>query len=476
MKPIFITVLACSFFMNTYSQTLAGNWEGNISAGGKTLRIVFHITQTPQGYESKFDSPDQLAYGLAVNQTQLIGDSLLMIIDLVKGGYRGKWEGADKVTGYFIQGPAQMPLTLLKTGNAIAQPAAAKFKPQTPVPPFPYSSEEVMYENTEQKVTLAGTFTKPFSGDRFPVVLLITGSGPQDRDESIGMHKPFALIADRLTKAGIAVLRVDDRGIGKSSGNLRTSSSADLATDVMAGIAYLKTRKDIDPSKIGLLGHSEGGLIAPYVASRSKDVAFIIMLAGTPAGGKATMYYQAVTKPLAALSQHDRDAYGKLYTAMYALALDSAAKAAPANYIRKTYLDWKQQQPDTTLQHLVKGTDEQIIANMVQGFSDFTRSWWTFFLGYDLTKDLASIKIPILALNGEKDEQVDPVSNLALIRKIAAKSGNKDVTTTMIPGVNHLFQHCKQCGSVAEYLALEETFDPETLTLITNWVVSHTKK
>lgn len=477
MKTLLLTLLSGMLFLTAFPQGITGNWQGSLDAGGKKLRIIFHITKTEAGYQTKFDSPDQNAYGLPAGSTLLQADSLSISIDLIKGGYKGRWDGKDLVTGIFSQGPANLPMDLSRLGDLeSASDPITKIKPQTPKPPFSYLSEEVSYRNEEQQIQLAGTLTKPSSGNGFPVVLLITGSGPQDRDETIGLHKPFAVMADQLTKAGIAVLRVDDRGMGKSTGDFQSATSENFASDVMAGIAYLKTRTDIDHARIGLMGHSEGGVIAPYVAARSKDVAFIIMLAGPAVGGKATMYYQGVEKLLAALSKPNRDAYGKLYTAMFALSADTAAANHSERFITQTYRNWKQQQPDSIIQNLVHGSDEQMISAYVRGFSGFKSPWWKFFLAYDPAKDLEKIRIPVLALNGEKDEQVDPKANLSLIRQILTGNHNKDFKTVEVPGVNHLFQHCKQCGSIQEYLALEETFDPATLALITGWITERVKK
>lgn len=476
MKTL-LTLLSGMFCLAAFPQDITGNWQGSLDAGGRKLRIIFHVTKAEAGYWTKFDSPDQNAYGLPAGSTLLHADSLSISIDLIKGGYKGRWNGKDLITGIFSQGPANLPMDLTRLGDSESAPdPATNIKPQTPQPPFPYLNEEVSYLNEKEKVQLGGTLTKPLSGNGFPAVLLITGSGQQDRDESIGMHKPFAVIADQLTKAGIAVLRVDDRGMGKSTGDFKSASSENFASDVMAGIAYLKTRKDIDHARIGLMGHSEGGVIAPYVAARSKDVAFIVMLAGPVVGGKATMYYQAVEKPLASLSKPNRDAYGKLYTAMFALSTDTAAANHSERFITQTYRNWKQQQPDSIIQNLVHGSDEEVISTYVRGFSGFKSPWWKFILTYDPAKDLEKIKIPVLALNGEKDEQVDPKANLSLIRQILTSNHNKDFKTVEVPGVNHLFQHCRQCGSIQEYLALEETFDAATLALITGWITERVKK
>lgn len=474
MKNILFTVGLYLLSCTSQAQTVIGSWQGAILVRGNQIHINFHIQNDSNGYSATMDSPDQKAYGILCNQTRLEEDSLKISIALVNGGYAGKWNGADQIDGVLLQGPIRLPLVLtrMKEVNVSKDPATTD-KPQTPHPPYPYLTEEIGYENKLASVHLAGSFTKPATGKNFPVVLMITGSGPQDRDESIGKHKPFAVIADFLTRQGIAVLRVDDRGVGKSTGDFSQATSADFATDVLAGIDYLKTRTDIDPKKIGLIGHSEGGIIAPYVAARSKDIAFIVLLAGPVTGGKQTMYYQAVDKPLAMLSPADRKAYGALYTKMFAIALDSQIAKKVPEFVKTTYLDWKKSQPDSILTHLIHGTDEQVINQFSNGFRDFIRPWWRFFLNYDPSKDFASLQIPVLAFYGEKDEQVDPEANRAQINRLKKKQNR--VTVVEIPGVNHLFQHCKKCGSVQEYLELEETFDTGTLSIMGQWIKDITR-
>lgn len=478
MRSLFISLLALILFNSANSQELTGTWQGILLVGGKNIRLVFHISKTETNtYSATLDSPDQNAYGIKCSNTKIAGDSLVIEMDQMKATYKGMKLDADFIEGFFSQGAANFKMSIKRLKDAdVPVSEAQKVKSQTPKPPFDYVTEEVIYVNTLQKIKLGGTLTKPKGGGKFPVVLMITGSGPQDRDETIGMHKPFWVIADYLTKQGIAVLRVDDRGMGKSSGNFSGSTSADFATDVMAGLDYLKTRKDIDTSKMGLIGHSEGGFIAPYVAARRKDVAFIVMLAGPMVGGKQTMYYQAVEKPLAMLSEHDRKAYGQLYTSMIDYAINPKGDKDMSAFIKKTYTDWKKNLPDSTIKNLIKGTDEETIKAMVNGFSDLKRAWWHFFLTYDIASDLKKVQIPIFALNGSKDEQVDPKENLSLIKHILAQNKNPRYQVYEVRGLNHLFQHCKECGSVKEYLELDETFDQNTLTVIGTWIKQMLKK
>ena len=278
---LLLMLLASNLFVPAISQDFNGSWQGSILAGGTNLKLIFNITQTNGVYVATMDSPDQNTFGIKFNTTIIKEDSVVIGLTRINGGFKGKRETANLLKGIFSQGPINIPLTLTRLDKSSPQEnPATKIKPQTPSGPFNYAIEEVSYTNQQQHITLGGTLTKPKGAGNFPAVLLITGSGAQDRDETIGMHKPFWVIADYLTNQGIAVLRVDDRGVGKSTGEFKKATSADFATDVASGIDYLKSRPDIDTSKLGLLGHSEGGMIAPYVAARRKEVAFMVLLAG----------------------------------------------------------------------------------------------------------------------------------------------------------------------------------------------------
>ncbi|MFZ1083075.1 MAG: alpha/beta fold hydrolase, partial [Candidatus Kryptoniota bacterium] len=262
--------------------SIVGSWQGTLVAGGAKLRIVFHVAKTDSGkLVSTLDSPDQGANGIPVSSTTVNVDSVTLTVASIGGSYVGRISGdKSSIEGKWNQNGLSFDLPLNRTTTEV------KFnRPQEPKPPFPYKSEEVSFENETTGMKYAGTLTLPDSGGPFPAVILITGSGAHNRNEEVFGHKPFLVIADYLTRRGIAVLRVDDRGIGGSTGKKSAVTSADHAKDVIAEIEFLKSRCDIDPNKIGLIGHSEGGIIAPLVASQSKDVAFIVMLAGPGLAG-----------------------------------------------------------------------------------------------------------------------------------------------------------------------------------------------
>jgi pimeloyl-ACP methyl ester carboxylesterase len=300
----------------------------------------------------------------------------------------------------------------------------------------------------------------------FPAVILISGSGAQDRDETLLQHKPFRVLADALTRRGIAVLRVDDRGIGGSTGSASGSTSEDFAGDVLAGIAYLKRRPEIDAKKIGLIGHSEGGIIAPMVAGRSGDVAFIVMLAGTGLPGEEILYMQArlIAKVMGA-DEKRIERQREFQKRLFDIIKSEADPKKAAARMREAAQELVSALPEDERK---RGGDISALLN-----AQLTRvesPWFRFFLGYDPRPTLAKVRCPVLALNGEKDLQVPPKENLREIEKALKQGGNEHVTVKELPGLNHLFQTCTT-GSVAEYAAIEETIAPAALKVIGDWVV-----
>jgi len=268
---------------------IEGIREGKLKVPGAELRIVFNISKNPDGIlTATLDSPDQGATGIPVEEVVFKDNTLRLEVKSVGAVFEGKVsEDFLVIEGELKQSGGAFPLTVKRVDKAVEI-----LRPQEPKKPYPYIEEEVVYKNKEAEITLAGTLTLPPGKSSLPAVLLITGSGPQDRNETIYGHYPFMVLADYLTRQGIAVLRVDDRGVGESTGDFSLATSEDFASDVLAGIEYLKTRKEINPEQIGLIGHSEGGLIAPMVAIKSPDVAFIILMAGTGLTGEEILYLQ----------------------------------------------------------------------------------------------------------------------------------------------------------------------------------------
>ena len=411
------------------------------------------------------DSPDQGAKGIPVTTTTFEDSKLKISMVNLKAEYNGELK-ENRFEGTFKQNGMEFPMTLSR--EKIEKQMTKR--PQDPVKPYPYYSEEVTFMNPKANIQLAGTLTLPKKDGIFPAVVLITGSGPQNRDEEIMGHRPFLVISDYLTRNGIAVLRYDDRGVFQSKGDFKTATTPDFATDAESAVAFLKSRKEINPSKIGLMGHSEGGIIAPMVASHSKDISFIVMLAGTGLRGDKILLYQqeviarASGLPEAAI-QRTREMNSKAYEMIVAAKSDEALKADLAKYyaesLKNTPADLKQ-----------KGiSDEEMTTLLLKGT---TTPWMLSFIRYDPVTALEKVKCPVLAVNGSKDLQVPARESLPAIERALKKGGNKQVTVKEYPGLNHLFQECKT-GLPAEYSEIEQTFSPVVLDEITKWIVNTTK-
>jgi uncharacterized protein len=426
-----------------------GAWEGVLDVGQK-LRLVLHVTTTKEGLEGTLESPDQGASGLAAT-VKRDGGSLSFEVAMIGAKYQGTIEkDRSAINGTFSQSGGEFPLAL-KRGTP-AQPPEPR-RPQNPVKPYPYRAEELKYPNPGAGIELAATLTIPPGKGPFPAVVLITGSGQQDRDETLMGHKPFLVLADYLTRKGIAALRSDDRGAGESGGNFATSTTADFATDVEAAVAYLKTRPEVEPHRIGLAGHSEGGVIAPMVAARNRDIAFIVMMAGTGVRGDQIIVAQVAAGSEAAGMSHDA--------------------AAAAGVQQRRILDLVEQETDESAlkQKLKEELKDVPAARFDTVYRQLTSPWYRYFLTYDPAPALRKVTCPVLAINGEKDIQVPPQLNLPAIRKALQDGGNQHFEAVELPGLNHLFQHAKT-GAVSEYAQIEETFAPEAMEKIAVWILA----
>lgn len=455
---IFITgLLAGVFFSSSVSaQDISGTWHGKLSIPTGSLTIVFHISQTEQDvYVTTLDSPDQGANGIKTQTTSFNDSTLIIQIPVIHASYKGKLNSDNTINGTFTQG---MPLPLnLKKGEA-SRPK----RPQEPQPPFPYRSEEVTVRNERDGINLAGTLTLPEKGTKFPAVVMVTGSGAQNRDEEIMGHKPFFVIADYLTRNGIAVLRCDDRGTAASQGTHATATNEDFATDTEAMVNYLRSRKEINAKKIGIIGHSAGGIIAFIVAKKDPSIAFVVSLAGAGVRGDSLMLKQV---ELISKSQGMPDAVwqGMKPSIRNRYAILQQTDKTPEELQKELYADVTKTMSPEQLKDL--NTIQQLSAQI----SSMTSPWYLHFMKYDPAQDLKKLKCPVLALNGEKDIQVDAAMNLAAIQERITGNGNKNVTVKAYPNLNHLFQTCKK-GTLAEYGQLEETINPEVLKDIIEWI------
>ncbi|NOZ60546.1 MAG: alpha/beta fold hydrolase [Calditrichaeota bacterium] len=460
-------VLCISLFLIIFliaplnAQTEETIWYGKLAVPGGELSIVFHVNKSADNkITATMDSPDQGAKGIGVSKVEMAGDSVRFEVAVAAGFYSGKFTSDSTISGKWHQSGMEFPLALKRVEKI---PEVAR--PQEPKKPYPYNEIEVNFENKSAGIKLAGTLTEPKTNGPFPAVVLITGSGAQDRNETIFNHKPFLVIADYLTRRGIAVLRYDDRGVGGSGGKLSQSTSEDLAGDVLAAIDFLKSRKEIDTQKIGLIGHSEGGIIAPMVAAKSKDVAFIVLLAGTGVSGEEILVIQAAAMLKAAgisdeLIEKNRVRQKKLFSIIKANPDDSLALAKMKEFMQKSLAEFTDQE-----KALIGLSEKKLDMQLKPLLS----RWFRFFLTYDPKQALRKVTCPVLALNGEKDLQVPPDANLPEIEKALQKAGNTDVTIKKLPGLNHLFQPA-QTGLVQEYGKIETTFSPEVLKIIGDWI------
>lgn len=467
MKKLLITCLLGSLSIMASAQ-VSGDWEGRFAG---QLRLIFHFTSKEGGQlDGKFDSPDQGAMGLPFTGG-IQGDSIKIVLALPPASYRGRLVNDTTITGTWYQGAAAMPLTI-KKGSTYKQN-----RPQTPIPPFPYNSEDVAYDNAEGTVHFGATFTYPKTGGPFATAILITGSGTQDRDETLFGHKPFAVIADHLTRNGYAVLRIDDRGAGKTTGPVEKATTADFAKDIEAALSYLKTRKEADKIKTGLIGHSEGGLIAMMVAAaHPNEIQYIITLAGPGDKGAKLMSDQneAIWLKHGATAEAAA-AYRDLFYEIASSVTFQSDSSAVYEKAWASYTTWKKKQSPNTLMQLSLLEDQQS-SQLLQRLSQaMTMDWMKYFLLSDPVPYIKQLRCKFLALNGSEDIQVPARTNLPAIQAAIAGSGISVSEAKALPGLNHLFQHCKTCMP-QEYGQLEETFAPEALEIITNWLNTHVKK
>ena len=441
---------------------IAGDWMGNLQVPTGILRMVVHITAADDGtLSATLDSPDQGATGIPLGDVSFVNGHLHFSLAAAGGVFEGDLRTpGDSIDGTWSQAGMMLPLVL---GRTDAAPTLNR--PQDPKPPYPYDVDEVTYPNMKDSVTLAGTLTIPRGNGPYPAVLLITGSGAQNRDEEVFGHRPFLVLSDYLTRQGIAVLRVDDRGVGESTGDFKSVTSEDFARDAMAGVAYLKTRADIDPRKIGLLGHSEGGIIAPMVAAQSKDVSFIVLMAGTGIPGDEILRLQDSLISKAdgvsdSLINSQLSQQRKLFT-----IIESDTGAAARTKLRALMEEAIANEPE--MSQMDSTAKEQVIATQI---GQLMSPWFRYFLTYDPATVLKKVTCPVLAINGEKDLQVPATQNLLAIEGALKSGGNKRYTVLKLPGLNHLFQSART-GSPEEYAIIEETMSPLALKTVGDWIL-----
>ncbi|MCH7771379.1 MAG: alpha/beta fold hydrolase [Bacteroidetes bacterium] len=462
---LYITILSSCVISLTNAQNnilIEGSWAGKLQIQSIELRIVVNVVKDSAGkLTATLDSPDQSAYDIPVDEVIFNEDSVKFIVKSVAGFYEGKYfADSIMIKGNWNQGGMSLPLVLRITAQ-IEKPN----RPQEPKEPFPYQSEEVKFENKNANITLAGTLTLPEHRVSFPAVVLITGSGAQNRDEELLGHKPFLVLADYLTRNGIAVLRFDDRGVGESNGDFSSANSEDFAGDVLSAVEYLKSRSGINPKQIGLAGHSEGGIIASMVAVESEDVAFIVLMAGPGLPGDEILMLQ--TELINKANEMDEEELKenlKLSREIYDVILIEKDSIIADSTLRKLFEEHYNKMSDKEKEGIKD--KETFLENKIK---TLLSPWFTFFIRYDPYPMLTKVKCPVLAIIGEKDLQVPPKENLSAIEKALKEGGNQNFKTVELQGLNHLFQTA-ETGLPLEYGKIEETFSPDAMKIILDWI------
>lgn len=464
MKTNIITIGLCFLTLMVVSQNIRGIWNGAIEVNKETkVNFIFNIQDDGKAYQTTVDIPTQRVNGIKAIKTSVKGDSLIIDLSNVGMKYSGKLNANHTlIKGKIVEGLNSFTLNL--SMNSLSETPKAN-RPQEPLKPYSYIEEKVGFVNKDANITLAGTFTRPKGNEKYPVAILISGSGPQDRDETISQHKPFLVLADHLTKQGIAVLRYDDRGFGESNGNHSDATTYDFAMDVISAMIYLKTRDDVDTDKIGLIGHSEGGIIAPLVANKTKDVAFIISLAGTGISGTELSVIQS--KTMRPFPVPDEASYEK--------AIRKAIEIAKQNKDVSEIEPELEEHYNETIAPILKnlGVPDVQVNEIVTGLVAMrTTKWVRYFYDYNPADEYEKVNCPVLSLNGSLDTQVEAKINQDGLRQALTKGKNKDFKIIEIEGLNHLFQNAKT-GKIDEYSEIQETFSSDALTIISDWILRH---
>jgi pimeloyl-ACP methyl ester carboxylesterase len=463
------TLLIFSFLLlvsRLYAQDIIGSWYGTLNVNGTKLKIVFHLTKTGNEYKATMDSPDQNAKGLPTDKATF-SNSVLSIQAASMGiTYTGSFlPDSNKFKGVFKQASLSFPLDLGRT----APVASVKPPVQRPQDPkdFPYKQEEVTFSNPKANVQLSGTLTTPSNGKFSKIIIFISGSGAQDRNEELGPfnQRPFLVWSDWLTRNGFATLRYDDRGTGKSTGVFSDATTVDFSEDAEAAVKYVSSRKDLQRLSIGLMGHSEGGIIAPMIANRNRSIKFLVLLAapGVPISDLMLQQNAAIAKLAGSPEQLELAA---LINNTFYSTIKTNQGLSPAQL--KLRLDSNLRKE---LKVYAKNISEDVnVDAIVNSVSPLMGSkWFTSFIALDPSVNLSKVKCQVLALNGTLDAQVNSTANLAGIKTNLEKAGNKHFEIVPLTGLNHLLQKAVT-GSVKEYGEIEETVNPVALKKVSDWV------
>lgn len=446
MKKHIIFILLVLATLQSNAQ-IEGYWKGQIKLGAQELEMAFDIKATDNGFSATLDVPAQGAFDIPVDETVFQENRLNMTMSAMGATYSGMLKES-RIEGEFTQHGMTFPLNLEKGSKE-----AKQVRPQDPQPPFDYRVTEVSFTNEKEGNTLTGTLTIPKGKGPFPAMVLVSGSGQQNRDGELMNHRPFWVIADHCARHGIAVLRYDDRGMGGSTGEVESATSMDFSYDAEAAFDFLRKQKHIDASRVGILGHSEGGIINFMVSARRPEVAFLVSLAGPAVNGIEVLKEQQVAILRASGMTEEMIAFSQNSNRQLFDIVESSNDREEA---------------DSLMRQLVKGWgyNEELTEQTVSGM---TMPWMYYFLKYDPTEAIVKTNCPALLLNGSKDLQVIASQNLTAYEKIIADYGKTNLTLHELPDLNHLFQHC-ETGSPNEYFEIEETISPEVLEMIVGFV------
>lgn len=447
MKKLFFILLICA--QSVWGQEITGSWSGELAVQGMKLPLILHITKTGDGYKTTMDSPKQGAKDLPMQETRFENGELSLNAPALGMKYTGKLSAENTLEGTFSQGGMNLPLTF-RRGVGVTETRVPK-RPQTPEPPYSYYTEDITLRNEKEGNLLAGTLAAPLDGRDFPVLVMITGSGAQNRNGELFGHKPFLVIADYLAKQGIGTLRLDDRGVGGSEAGKPGANSGDFAGDISSAVNFLAAK---GYKNIGLIGHSEGGMIAPMVSTLNPKVKFMVLLAGPGIPIPELMRLQTyeVTKAMG-VPEEQAKAAAESNARLYAFINNYKGNDLEADLL-------------AFMKQSVPGVPESQLKTSMQ---PFITPWFRYFLTFDPGKYLSKVKVPVLALNGSRDTQVTANENLEGIRKSLTRAGNKKFEIVKLENLNHLFQTA-QTGGVSEYGEIEETIAPAVLEKIAAWV------
>lgn len=452
---IALTLLSCT--PASRDEGIEGFWEGTLKYPGIEEKIVLRIFRMPDStLGAAMLRPDVTDDKIVVNKLVLEDGHLYLEVTRLNASFDGQIRPEGSVIeGQWKHRAFSQPLSLKK----VAEPSKRR-RPQEPLPPYPYHEEDVVFTNSEAQCELAGTFTIPSETSPFPAVLLISGGGAQNRDGMILGHRPFLVLADYLARRGIAVLRADDRGVGASTGDRSQATSEDYAEDALAGVDFLKGRHEINPKLIGLIGHSEGGIIGALAAAQSQDIAFIVMMAspGLPGREYLLQYEESVHRALGGKKEAidaRRTLQDRILTILEEVEDRAVAKARLRRILEELYPPVPEASLEATLER-------------------FLSPWYRFLVKHDNGATFRKVKCSVLAIYGEKDVQVPPDRNLEAVEQALRSAGNQDYRIEKLPDLNHLFQTA-ETGAPSEYARIEETLSPIALGLIADWILERAK-